>query len=175
MDSKAAKLRTLIVLFVFLALTVPWKNLSAQVVKIRLVNGKSGRPIASTCVNTWVGTERKDAITIPTDNEGVAKLYLTDRDAQVNIQSQPRNCGNFGVSDPVVKYADTIRIVAGYVVCQSHAPDYSWLSTMEFSMRKILQQGIVTANTCGKAAASPEPGELVIFVRPLSWWEKLKQ
>jgi hypothetical protein len=39
----------------------------------------------------------------------------------------------------------------------------------------VLQQGIATPNTCGKATASPEPGDLIIFVRPLTWWEKLKQ
>jgi hypothetical protein len=112
---------------------------------------------------------------IPTDKDGVAQLYLTDKDADVSTQSQPNSCGSFGVVHPVVKYADTIRIVAGYVVCQPHAPNSSWLATMEFSTRQVVQQGVVTANTCGKATASPTPGEVIIFVRPLSWWEKLKQ
>jgi hypothetical protein len=112
---------------------------------------------------------------IPTDEDGVAWLALTDKDAEVNTQNQPKSCGGFGVPHPVVKYANTIRIVAGYVVCEPHAPGYSWLAMMEFSARQIVQQGIVTANTCGKFTASPEPGELIIFVRPLSWWEKMKQ
>jgi hypothetical protein len=42
-------------------------------------------------------------------------------------------------------------------------------------MKQVVQQGIVTANTCGKATASPKPGEVTIFVRPLTWWEQLKQ
>jgi hypothetical protein len=149
--------------------------LRAQTIRIKLVNGKSGRPIANTCVNTWVGTERRDAMAIPTDKDGVAWLHVTDKDAEVKTQSQPKSCGDFAVVHPVVKYADTIRVVAGYAVCQPHAPDYSWLATMEFSTKQIVQQGIVTANACGKSTASPNPGELVIFVRPLTWWEKLKE
>lgn len=80
-----------------------------------------------------------------------------------------------GVIHPVVKNSDTLRIVAGYVVCQPHAADYSWLATMEFSTKKIIQQGIVIGNTCGKSTASRTPGELLIFVRPLTWWEARKQ
>jgi hypothetical protein len=108
-------------------------------------------------VNAWVGTGRKEAMAIPTDENGVAWLYLTDKDAEVNTQSKPKSCGDFGVVHPVVKYADTIRVVAGYAVCQPHAPDYSWLATMEFSMKQIVQQGVVTANTCGKVTASAKP------------------
>ena len=149
--------------------------LRAQTIKIKLVNGKSGQPLADTFVNTWVGTERKEAMAIPTDKDGAAWLCLTDKDAGANAQNHPNSCGDFGVTHPVVKYADTIRVVAGYVLCQPHAPDYSWLATMEFATKQIVQHGIVTANSCGKSTVSPNPGELVIFVRPLTWWEKFKQ
>jgi hypothetical protein len=149
--------------------------LHAQTIKIKFVNGKSGQPIANTCVNTWVGTGRIEAMAIPTDKDGVAWLYLTDKHTEVNTQNRPKNCGDFGVAHPVVKYADTIRVVAGYAVCQPHASDYSWLATMTFSTKQIVQRGIVTPNNCGKSTASANPGELVIFVRPRTWWEKLKQ
>lgn len=84
-------------------------------------------------------------------------------------------CGLSGVTNPVVKYGDAISIRAGYVLCQPHTPDYSWLVMTDFSTKEILQHGIVGANTCGKATASSKPRELIIFVRPLTWWEKLKQ
>jgi len=174
-EFQVAKLRTLAVLFVFLVLGASGNSLNAQTIKIKLVNGRSGRPISNACVNTWVGTERKSAMAIPTGKDGVAWLHLTDEDAKVDTQNRPKSCGEFGVVHPVVKYADTIQIVAGYVVCLPHAPDFSWLAAMEFSTKQIVQQGIVTANTCGKAKASPEPGGLTIFVRPLSWREKLKE
>lgn len=43
----------------------------AQTVQIKIVDGRSGKPIVGSCVNVWVGNERKDALAIPT-NETVA-------------------------------------------------------------------------------------------------------
>ncbi len=150
-------------------------TLRAQVVKVKLVDGKSGLPVAHSCVNVWVGDRQKAAMAIPTDSSGLASLRLTDRSDEVDTHSRWKDCGNFGVIDPVVLYADSIRINAGYVLCQSRPPAESWLAMTDFSTKQLIRDGIVTPNTCGKAATSPEPGELVIFVRPLSFWEKLKQ
>jgi len=69
----------------------------AQTIKIKLVNGKKGRPVARACVNTWVDTDQKDAMAIPIDKDGVAWLYLTDKDADMNARNQAKNCGLFGV------------------------------------------------------------------------------
>ena len=158
----------------FLGITLWCKGGQAQNVRIKLVNGKNGRPMVNAYVNAWVGTERKDAMVIPTNEDGVASLYLTDKDAEINIQSQSKNCGDCGVLNPVVKYSDTIGINAGYVLCDSRKPDHSWLAIRKFSTAEVLRHGVVTANTCGNAADSPQSGEIIIFVRPLTWWEKFK-
>jgi hypothetical protein len=152
-------------------------TLSAQIIEIKLVNGKNGLPMTGACVNVWVGSERKAAMAIPTDEDGVARLYLTDDEAQMNTPTPTpwRSCGDFGVINPVVKHAETIRINAGYVLCQPRTPNFSWLGITDFSVQQVLQHGIATANACGKPVASPKPGEIVLFVRPLTWWEKLKE
>ena len=147
----------------------------AQTIKVKLVNGRTGLPIAGTCVNVWVGTEHKAAVAIPTDNNGVAALRLTDQDGEIDVHNRLKGCGDFGVVHPVVKYDDVLQINVGYVLCQPGAADYSWLAKTNVSTKEVLQRGIVTANTCGRATASPEPGQVILFVRPLSWWEKLKQ
>ena len=162
-------------LLVLLAFGSFWTVLCGQTVEIKLMNGKNGRPIAGACVNVWVGSERKAALAIPTDEGGVARLRLTDKDGEVDIQNRWRGCGDFGTIDPVVRYSDSLRINGGYVLCQLPTPDHSWLATMDLSMREVLGHGIATSNTCGKATASPRPGKVIIFVRLLSWWEKLKQ
>src|SRR5215475_1091577 len=149
--------------------------LRAQTVEIKLVNGRSGNPMADTCVNVWVGTERKLAMAIPTDENGIAKLRLTDKDDEIDVHNSWKGCGDFGVVNPVEKYNDSLRINAGYVLCQFRKPDNSWLAITNYSTKEVLQHGVVTANTCGKAMASPKPGGVIIFVRPLSWWEKMKQ
>lgn len=158
-----------------LLFTLSWSTaLHAQTIRIKLVDGRSGRPLVGAYVNVWVGKERKAALAIPTDNDGVARLRLTEKDREIDTNNSEKRCGNFGVINPVVKYDDSLRINAGYVWCQPHTPSYSWLLIADFPTKQVVQQGIVTPNICGIATASPEPGEVVIFVRPLTWWEKLK-
>jgi hypothetical protein len=126
-------------------------------------------------VNVWVGTERKEAIAIPTDGNGVASLQLTLNTAEVNIPSLPSDRASVVVTHPVVKYNESFRINVPYAWCQLNGGDYSWLKTMELSTDRVLQQGIAMANTCGKPTAAAKPGEVIIFVRPLNWWERLKE
>jgi hypothetical protein len=145
---------------------------SAQSIEIKIVNGRDGRPMAGTCVNLWVGTERKTAMAIPTDENGVARFRLTANDGEVDIHNRWRNCGEFGLIDPIVKYSDSFRIYKGYVLCESRTPGHSWLAIKDYSTQQVVQNGIATVNTCGKATASPKRGEVILFVRPLTWWEK---
>lgn len=163
------------VLFVALVLGSSGTILGAQSIRIKLVNGKNGVPMAGACVNVWVGNKRKDAMAIPTDKIGIAKLRLTNNRGELNAQNQWKGCGLLGVVNPVVRYGNSIRVNTGYVVCLPRKPHYSWLATMTFSTKKILESGVVTPNACGKAKASPKPGEIVLFVRPLNFWEKLKE
>jgi hypothetical protein len=149
--------------------------LGAQIVTIKLVNGRNGHPMSSSYVNVWVGTKRKEAMVIPTDKDGIARLRLTDNDDEVDLHMRKKYVRDNVVIDPIVKYDEEFQVNVGFVICYPHVRDYSWLSTANISTKQLLQEGIVWPNSCGKATASPEPGELIIFVRPLTWWEKMKQ
>lgn len=157
-----------------LALILSASALGAQTIRVKLVNGKTGRPMAGTHINVWVGKERKWAIVVPTDKDGVASLVLTDKEGEVNVPTGDDD-GSHVVIRPVVKYDDDLGINAPFVLCQPNTPDYSWLAIRHFSTERVVREGTVMPNTCGKAIASPEPGDLIIFVRPLTWWEALKQ
>lgn len=172
-------LRSAVQLLLFLSMCLSGTAFHAQTVEIKLVNGRDGRPVASKCIYVWVG-DRSNRSSGPllqtqTDKDGVAPLRLTQEGSQMSDQTQHLACGLSGVINPLVKYGDTISIRAGYVLCQTRTPTYSWLAMVDFSTKEVLQHGIATANNCGKATGSPKPGEVIIFVRPLSWWEKLKQ
>lgn len=150
-------------------------DLSAQTIEVKLVDGRNGHAIANTCVNVWVGDYQKDALAIPTNKNGVASLRLTDIDSETNTQNRWKQCGEFGVANPVVRFKNLITINAGYVLCQPEGTDYSWLALKNFPTKQILADGVVTPNACGKHTASPVPGQVIVFVRPLNFWEKLKQ
>jgi hypothetical protein len=159
-----------------LFLILPGVSLSAQTLEITLLDGRNGRPMvgASSYVNAWVGTERKEAIAIPTDGKGVARLQLTLNPGEVNIPNS-KNSGSIVVEHPIVKYDESFRINAPYVLCGSEGSNYSWLRSESFSTKEILSHGYALPNTCGKGTVSPHPGQVILFVRPLTWWEKLKQ
>ena len=42
-----------------------------------------------------------------------------------------------------------------------------------YPVARILSHGTVSDNTCGKGHAVPVPGRLVIFVRPMTFWERM--
>jgi hypothetical protein len=148
---------------------------AAQDVRVKLLNGKNGKPIGNSCINLWVGRHQKDALAIPTDEKGIAIFHLTADAASVNVNNRLSRCGLFGVFDPTVIYADTITIQAGYVWCEPGSQEGSWLALNEFSTVDLLANGKVTANACGTPSTVPVPGELTIYVRPPTFWEKLKQ
>jgi hypothetical protein len=77
----------LLKLLVTVLLVLPAMSLSAQTIEIKLVDGRNGRPMvgASSYVNVWVGGERKEAIAIPTDEKGVARLQITLNPSEINI------------------------------------------------------------------------------------------
>ena len=95
-------------------------SLSAQTLEITLVDGRNGRPMVGTSsyVSVWVGTERKEAIAVPTDGKGVARLQLTLNSDEVNIPNS-KNSGSIVVDHPIVKYDEFFRINTPYVSCGS--------------------------------------------------------
>jgi hypothetical protein len=149
--------------------------LCAQTLKIKLVDGKSGHPLANTCVNVWIGDGRKSALSLPTSGDGVAILKLTSRPDEIDIHAQWPQCGPLGLWNPTVIYAERARVQFGYVLCQESQGKSSWLLLHDFSTDEWVRQGIVTSNHCGKTTAPLQPGVLTIFVRSLTLWEKLMQ
>ena len=173
-SASRSMLRKAAQLIVFLSVSSSATLLRAQGIEIKLVNGRNGLPVAHTCVD--LGVDHLDhMLAIPTDKNGVARFFVSDNEADVDMQKHWEGCGNWGVIDPVVRYTDTFGIHVGYVLCQFREPDHSWLARTKFSTKEVLQRGTVMSNTCGSATASPKPGEVILFVRPLTWWEKLKQ
>ncbi|MBO0860452.1 MAG: hypothetical protein J2P21_18630 [Chloracidobacterium sp.] len=84
----------------------------AQTVKIKLVNGRNGRPMASMNICVWVGYK---------GNANSGRLWInteTDKTGSVNIRLTPEHvedknktgvkCGGAVVINPIFEYGDTI-------------------------------------------------------------------
>jgi hypothetical protein len=153
--------------------------LRAQTIQIKLVNGRTGRPVAGACVGAWTkGASNKMSLYIPADKDGVARLRLTQKDSEVDISYNPKlGCGGTGAINPVLKYDDTLTTYStgDHPSCAfpESMPLARW-KELDFSTKEVLQHGVVSANTCGEATASPQPGEVILFVRPRNFREKVQ-
>jgi hypothetical protein len=116
------------------------------------------------------------------EQEDTKKLQANPtKQAKKEFNEKYKYCGSFEVSNPIARYADSISIqtlpgdvswqtISGsyalaYVPCWVNSKGAYWASTEEFSTEEVLQKGVVTANSCGKATVPATPGELVLFVR----------
>ena len=75
------------VLLALLFITSYATSLRAQTIQFKVVNGITGRPVASVCVSAvdvWWKNIR-EPVFIRTDKKGVAQLRLTHKDDEVDI------------------------------------------------------------------------------------------
>ncbi len=115
---------------------------------IRLLNGKNGHPISDTSVNVWLG------------NEISASLMVPDAEDEIGLDLA-------GVEPRTIRVAPNMRLD-----CRStngHSPPGDQIP---YSLDEILSKGIVGENVCGKATASPTPGVLILFFRPMTFYER---
>jgi len=150
----------------------------AQTVQIKLVNGRTGRAVAGACVGVWMRKNAPLPVYIPTDKDGVARLRLTQKDTEVVISYNPKlGCGGTGAVNPVMKYDDTLAAYStgDHPSCAvpESMPNARWRE-IDFSTKEVLLHGVVSTNTCGKVATSPQPGEVILFVRPRNFREKVQ-
>jgi hypothetical protein len=112
---------------------------------VRFLDGRSGKPISKKQTHVFDVTHQQE---IPTNR--------TDQLGRVLVNVSENSVINAGTRD--------------FIDCTSS----SSVSYTSGKVNQILLAGVIGGNLCGKASAGPAPGELVVFVRPWGFWEKLK-
>ena len=114
---------------------------------IRLLNGKTGKPVKNSVINVWLEDTQVAALNPTTDSNG--EIHLRTANAQ----------------------RKTLRFLPGNSVdCRYQKGQL--FEPVKFPIQEILSHGVVAPNLCGNATATPSPGLLVIFVRNLTLMEK---
>src|SRR5207244_3544715 len=110
-----------------------------QEIRIKVLDGRNGRPITNECVNVWVGFSQVASIVIPTNKDGAAILRISKDKAEISTGQPVKGCNSSGAVRPVFSYAETISITSDYYVpCQVHLPDSPGVT---FSTAKVLESG----------------------------------
>ncbi len=122
-------------------------SVRGQSIKVRVLNARSGRPLAGQSVTiSWPDTLDKTVVSLGADGTGT--LDITGR-SHFGMLPGPR-------SD---KEPNSIA----YIDCN----DFSMVRVHD-----VLSRGLVTANRCSSTvSAKVKPGEVVFWGVPLHWWE----
>lgn len=143
-------------------------------IKIKVLNGRNGQPLEKSCVyvQVWKTPREFSAEEIATDHKGVAPIRLSYDDASVSPGRKDSACFRGATVDAVLRYGDSVNIVPNRDTAVDCRPGTNPSVRRDYSypLKLIVRRGIVLANTCGKAAATPTPGEVILFVKPVHWW-----
>jgi hypothetical protein len=113
-------------------------------VRIRLINGKNGKPITDENLNIF------------RNGSGFAENAKPDRNGVITLRIE--RSAVFGVGSNI------------QVTCHPYKPNEKEVRT--YSVGKVLSDGIVDLNTCSKKVkATAQPGEFIFFERPRTFWE----
>jgi hypothetical protein len=159
-------------------------SVSGQEIRIRVVDARSGKAINNECVSVSLGTWHGGDLIAPTNKAGAVVLHLTENEV-IAAGVSPSPCNRIAVlgPKPLPKGIDTIAVTSNeYIDCQEwakvipeEAPKNILNRAPSYQIEKILESGVAAGNRCGKFTAEAKPGELIFFVRPASFWEKVRR
>jgi hypothetical protein len=143
----------------------------SQEIRVRFLDGRTGRPVTYEAAQVWVGTSTEFLVAPAKNKEGVATFLYTGH----SIKSVwPPNTNESGYARELTippgleRIAVAPSIAAG--ICWDLGPSHlgPW-----YEISDILKHGAVPENRCGSATAKAKPGELILFIEPLSIWKRL--
>jgi len=132
-------------------------NSSAAEIVVRAVNGKDGKPLLRCPIQVY----GRDDVLYPREHMHLLAEVETDREGRATFQ----------LEDPL---PDSIFIYLGGRIW------FDCSSRYEFSTKEVLSAGVVPYNRCDKKGKIKtkffaKPGEIIIFDRPFTRWDYLKQ
>jgi hypothetical protein len=160
--------------------------LHAQEIQIKVLNARNGKTITNECLNVWLGPTYRENLIAPTNSEGIVILHLERNEIRADTVS-PHACDGLATVGPkLLRSGVDSVIISGdyYVPCQEYGkpsqgealkPSLNDTQVPSYSIKTILESGVASSNTCGKIRAEAKPGELVFFMRPRAFWERLRE
>jgi hypothetical protein len=142
-----------------------------QEIRVEFLDARTGRPVTYESAQLWVESVR-GFLSAPANNkEGTARFFYTGHSIRPiwppNTRLRYSWQGELTVPPGIGRIASGPTVAAG--VCWDLGPSRlgPW-----YPISEILQHGAVSENHCGKATAKPKPGELTLFIEPLSFWRR---
>ncbi len=146
-----------------------------QEIRVKFLDGRTGRPVTYEGAQLSVEGYKKGFLSAPANNkQGTARFVYTGKSIRAIWPPNTKLRYPWMRELPTALPPDAERIAAGpeggAEVCwkMGFPPHNPW-----YPLSEILQHGAVSENHCGKARAKAKPGELILFIKPLSFWRRL--
>jgi hypothetical protein len=121
----------------------------SHVFRVRLIDGRNGQPIANGHVKLWYDEPTGSGYEFVTGQRGIGLMPAP-------------------VGEP-------LRVLVSSVDYNDCRRTARYEPPQGYNMAEIARSGMATENTCGSVTVRPEPGELILFVRPTRWYENLNR
>jgi hypothetical protein len=137
-------------------------------------------------LNISAGQWHGGDLIVPTSEAGIVTLHINGG----SVSADPvtgKTCNGTATTSPKPFAGNDERIAVApdfYSSCQ----EYGKVNPGEpltretlpniipaYRIKAILESGLFGGNSCSGLRIKPQPGELVLYVRPKRWWEKAKQ
>jgi hypothetical protein len=122
----------------------------AKSLTIRLLNGKSGRPMKNERLLIFFGASPDDV--------RVHKVHL-------DLHTDANGEASLPLNEPTLVY---LQVLVDFRTLCQEVPN-----SRSFSVEDTIERGMQTPNNCGQAAAAPTPGTFVVYARPATIKEKM--
>ncbi len=121
----------------------------SHVFRVRVVDGRNGSALANAHLRLWYDDATGSGYALATDKHGVA------------VMPEP-------VGLPIRVLVSPIDRIDCRKVPENEP-------ALGYNLQEIAAKGVAAENHCGDAPGRPRPGELVIFVRPVRWYEGINR
>jgi hypothetical protein len=156
-----AALRRLLRLGLLLVLSMPALADTADrapTISILLLDGNSGKPMSG--VGLFINPDCGQACVFP----GNRFSWTTNSAGEIEL--------------PALQNLRKLRLMKpsdNFMYCQeSENHNVNIINPDSFAVDDILRTGVKAPNTCNRwISVKPRPGQLIFFLRNLSWWEQL--
>ena len=133
---------------------------ASALITVRILNAENGKPLKGAIVGLLDPNKMLKPGERMHQNPAVASAK-TDTDGRAVLK-----LSGAVPESVVVQYADINRV-------------YQCMPYIVFSTAEILKTGVVAPTNCAgsdfRYAGSANPGEMVLFGKPVSWWERMKR
>jgi hypothetical protein len=128
-----------------------------------MLDSKSGQPITTSEIEVRIRVPATSSQT-----KGIPPVYVRPDKGGIGVATFPISASDIRV------YASYETANWSFVNCDS-IRDRGPVREHWYSISEILTTGIAAPNFCSKRKIAIKPGEFVFFVRPMTFWEQMRE